>query len=1000
MNSLAAQQSKTLPNNKGLRIMVRKLVVAVAAAGLLSSGVANALGLGEITLNSALNQPLDAEIELIQVRDLGSSEILPNLATNEDFNRAGVERIFFLSNLKFQTVVKKNGRSYIKVTSRRPVSEPYLNFLVEVHWPSGRLLREYTVLLDPPTFSQQPVTTVQAPVSSAPAQQPRAEQPTAEPVSQPATTGGLDGDQYTIRANDTLWEIAAQVRPSRDITVHQTMVALQVLNPDAFINDNINLLKRGKVLRVPNSEQIKQVSHNEAVSLVAEQTRAWKAGDLQAPQLDATRRASAAPEPEAGDSDGRLKIVSAPTPSPSQEEGGGDTGQTGPSAQQVETLQNELSVTQENLDKARRENEEITSRLTELEDQIGTLQRLLSLKDEQLAALQAKLSEQESAGTQQPAVPEPEPVREPAVTTEPEPQPETEPVPTETVDTPQPKPEVSLIDRILQEPMYLVGAGGTVVLVVLGLLFLSRRNARKEEELYQESLDAEADTMLIDEEEELEQKKISEAALEEDEKPSAPVKPETSDPLGEADIYIAYGRFSHAEDLLRNAINDEPSRTDLRVKLLEVYAEMQNADAFKREFSELEELSDQGAINKANALKGKFPSDAFGVAAADAGIDYLAGDQDLASLEAELASDTLTMDDLDEELSLDDLGLEEPEKKIEAPEEESVLTSDLDEELDLSLDDLEKEVDELSGELSLDALDEAAEASLEIHPQEREAGYTEMEGLDFDLDKELAEVDAEAQGLDFDLDSIEPAATESLDDALSLDLESTELATGEVESLGDEFALDEELKLEPEQPLAETKEVEMDFSLDDLELEGTDEVAFDEAFDLAVSDEALVDEAPLTAEETVTEPELTSEEKDFMLGAELDDDLASLDAATESLAAELSGAVGEEEPVTQEMVEPEPQVKPAPVAEVKPEPAAVEPEPVPEAPKAAPPAAESADDMALLAGADETATKLDLARAYIDMGDHEGARDILDEVMQEGNDSQKQEAQTLINSMG
>ncbi|MGI0119915.1 FimV/HubP family polar landmark protein [Zooshikella sp. RANM57] len=992
MNSLAAQQSKTLPNNKGLRIMVRKLAVAVAAAGLMTSGLANALGLGEITLNSALNQPLDAEIELIQVRELGSSEILPNLATNEDFNRAGVERIFFLSNIKFQTVVQKNGRSYIKVTSRKPVSEPYLNFLVEVHWPSGRLLREYTVLLDPPTFSQQPVTTVQAPASSAPTQQPRAEQPvrsSSTPSSQPATTGGLDGDNYTIRANDTLWEIAAQVKPSRDVTVHQTMVAIQALNPDAFINDNINLLKRGKVLRVPSSEQIKQVSHNEAVSLVAEQTRAWKTGDLQAPQLDATRRASAAPEAEAGDGEGRLKIVSAPaTPSASQEEGGGDTGQTGPSAQQVETLQNELSVTQENLDKARRENEEITSRLTELEDQIGTLQRLLSLKDEQLAALQAKLSEQESATTQ-PAVSEPEPVSEPAVTTEPEPQPETEPVPTETVETPQPKPEVSLIDRILQEPMYLVGAGGTVVLVVLGLLFLSRRNARKEEELYQESLDAEADTMLIDEEEELEQKKISEVALEKDEKPSAPVKPETSDPLGEADIYIAYGRFSHAEDLLRNAINDEPSRTDLRVKLLEVYAEMQNADAFKREFSELEELADQGAINKANALKGKFPSDAFGVA--DTGIDYFTDDQDLASLEAELAGDTLTMDDLDEELSLDDLGLEEP-TSVEEPEEESVLaSSDLDEELDLSLDDLEKEVDELSGELSLDALDEAAEASQEIHPQEREAGYAEIEGLDFDLDKELAEVDAESEGLDFDLEGLEPASAESLDDVLSLDLETTDLETGEVESSLDEFALDEELKLEPEQSLAETEDVEMDFSLDDLEIEDTDIATFDEAFDLSVSDEA--------AEAAVTEPELTSEEKDFMLGAELDDDLASLDAATESLAAELSGAVGEEESVTQKMVEPEPQVKPAPVAEAKPEPTAAKPEPVPEAPKAAP-VAESADDMALLAGADETATKLDLARAYIDMGDHEGARDILDEVMQEGNDSQKQEAQTLINSMG
>ena len=136
-------------------VRVRKLVLAIAAASALSSGMAHALGLGEVSLKSALNQPLVAEIELLEVRDLASGELIPSLATPEDFTKAGVERQYFLSDLKFTPVLKPNGKSVIRVTSSKPVREPYLNFLVEVLWPSGRLLREYTLLLDPPLYSPQ-----------------------------------------------------------------------------------------------------------------------------------------------------------------------------------------------------------------------------------------------------------------------------------------------------------------------------------------------------------------------------------------------------------------------------------------------------------------------------------------------------------------------------------------------------------------------------------------------------------------------------------------------------------------------------------------------------------------------------------------------------------------------------------------------------------------------------------------------------------------------------
>uniref|UniRef100_UPI0039182B72 type IV pilus assembly protein FimV n=1 Tax=Pseudomonas sp. TaxID=306 RepID=UPI0039182B72 len=129
-------------------VRVRKLVLAIAAATSLTSGMAHALGLGEVTLKSALNQPLQAEIELLDIKGLETDEVRPKLASPEDFAKAGVDRQFFLTDLKFTPALNANGKSVIRVTSSKPVREPYLNFMVEVLWPSGRLLREYTLLLD------------------------------------------------------------------------------------------------------------------------------------------------------------------------------------------------------------------------------------------------------------------------------------------------------------------------------------------------------------------------------------------------------------------------------------------------------------------------------------------------------------------------------------------------------------------------------------------------------------------------------------------------------------------------------------------------------------------------------------------------------------------------------------------------------------------------------------------------------------------------------------
>lgn len=918
-------------------VRVRKLVLAIAAASALSSGMAHALGLGEVTLQSALNQPLVAEIELLEVRDLASSELLPNLASPEEFTRAGVDRQYFLTDLKFTPILKPNGKSVIRVTSSKPVREPYLNFLVEVLWPNGRLLREYTLLLDPPLYSPQtaaaaaPQLPVAAPAprpqASAPIQRsaPQASAPVAHaPVTAPST---LQGDEYKTTANDTLWEIAQRVRG--DGSVQQTMLAIQDLNPDAFIGGNINRLKNGQVLRLPQEQQIKSLAQAEAVARVSEQNAAWREGRdvaASARQMDATRRSVAGAAPAEAKTQDSLKLVSADT---GKAASGSDAG-----AADSKALTDKLAVTQEGLDSTRRENEELKGRMSDLQGQLDKLQRLIQLKDDQLAKLQADLAAQGQApALEAPAVaaaPEAAPVtpaeaeapdfnysEEPAATeTEPQP-PVAEPAPAvEPIATPAPaekaaapvtpaKPaeqpsQLSTVDELLANPMLLGLVGGGALLVLLiGLMMLSRRNALKEAELH-ESQAAESSDNNFASEMELPADSFTDEPLGSD-LSAVPgeerVIAQTSDALGEADIYIAYGRFNQAAELLQNAINDEPQRSDLRLKLMEVYAELGDREGFARQESELREIG--GASAEVEQLKGKYPAIA---AVAVAGV----------------AAATLADDDFSS-FSLDDLTLDEPDQPAAA-------AGDLDDAFDLSLDDLESDLE--------------ADLERDLHAPATDAALADLDSLSLDSDLDLtapAEPVADKDDeLEFDL-SLDDTSADSLelggdlaDFSLDLDAESKPAA---VEAEDDEFLLSLD-----DEPTAESATDELaGLSLDlPSESEGGDFDLSDD-FDLSLNDE------------TPVQPSSDS------FAAQLDDVTAELDQLSESLD------------------------QPAPVAALQ----GVDLD-------------GDDDDFDFLSGTDETATKLDLARAYIDMGDTEGARDILDEVVAEGNDDQQQEARELI----
>ncbi|MDQ7984439.1 FimV/HubP family polar landmark protein [Pseudomonas sp. G34] len=938
-------------------VRVRKLVLAIAAATALSSGMAHALGVGELTLQSSLNQPLVAEIELLDVRDLSAAEMRPSLASPEEFNKAGVDRQYFLTDLKFTPIIKPNGKSVIRVTSSKPVREPYLNFLVEVLWPNGRLLREYTLLLDPPLYSPQAAAAPQMPVAApapvprpAPSAAPRATAPVASAPAAPRAASA--GGDYRTNANDTLWEVAQRAGGSG--SVHQKMLAIQDLNPDAFIGGNINRMKSGQVLRLPDDQQIARRSQSEALAQVAAQNSSWRQG-RSAPaaagtrQIDATRRSSAGAAPAEVTAEDKLKLVAA-------EAGKATSGSESGTANNA-ALANQLAVTQESLDSTRRENDELKDRMGDLQSQLDKLQRLIQLKDNQLAKLQADVSApagQASAGaasapTPAPAEPAASPAGEapsgaaptaeapaanetapesapvdpaappagepaaeaPAAESAPAPAPEAAtpaepaapaaeaPAQAPVAATPEPVEEDSALDNLLANPMMLGLIGGSLLLaLLLVLLILSRRNARKAEEEEVSLSTYEEDTHRFDSDLELPADSLND--LPDDQVALSPsveerVTAQTGDALGEADIYIAYGRFNQAAELLHNAINDEPQRTDLRLKLMEVYAELGDREGFARQESELREIG--GANAQVEQLKSRYPA-----------MIMLGGTAALAS--------TAAADDLDS-FSLDDLTLDEPEQPV-AP-----LQPAADDSFDLDLDALE-------AEFAADPLPNA---------EDDRARFDEIDTLgpqsDFDLPAEAPLAGKDAP-LDFDLDlGDEPVnrqepGGELADFNLDLDTPAAPAA-----SQDDDFLLS--LDDDDDKPAADLPDLSS--ALDD---DKGDDFGLPADFDLSLNDE------PAQANSGAS------------FAAQLDDVTAELDQLAESL--EQQGQAPQE----------------------------LQTEPV---------SLDEDDDFDFLSGTDETATKLDLARAYIDMGDTEGARDILDEVIAEGNDGQQQEARELIGKL-
>jgi len=294
-----------------------------------------ALGLGDIRLNSALNEPLRAEIELLSVISEEPQILDAFLASAETFKRYGLDRPLFLQKINFNVVSREGaGGDVIAITSLEPITEPFISFLIETTWLRGRLLREYTIFFEPLTFALQP-DTKSAKIIADPRQSNQTDSgmiegpsrlQTEPPSSKPeqvlllnpslppqASFDTIGGGDYVVQQGDTLWGITQRVRPDNRLAMQQTMLAIFEANPEMFIG-NINMMLVGAILRIPSADEISIINQRDAPIELQRENVAWSSvtsnveaqsnlvlmslDDDQAIYNDGVRKPEPEPEPE------------------------------------------------------------------------------------------------------------------------------------------------------------------------------------------------------------------------------------------------------------------------------------------------------------------------------------------------------------------------------------------------------------------------------------------------------------------------------------------------------------------------------------------------------------------------------------------------------------------------------------------------------------------------------------------------------------------------------
>ncbi|PRY71885.1 FimV/HubP family polar landmark protein [Halomonas ventosae] len=627
--------------------MNRKLTLAMLLSLSAASPLALALGLGEAEVNSTLNAPLRASIPLTDSAGLQADLLNVSVADERAFSAAGLPRTPLAASVKMD-VSRRQGRLMVDLTSERAVREPWVDLLLRFDWPGGQQLREVTLLLDPPDYDQLPALVAAS--SSAPREAisaPRASAPAAESSTRPLarTSDAGAGNPAWVRSGDTLWAVAGRLRPDSGISMNQMMVALVEANPEVFPSGNINAMRAGFTLVVPSREAIAARASAEADGVVQAMNQAWANRGSGAParvalggSSDAPASAVAsAPAQEGASTEPAEEVQPEAVETASSDASGNDEDATSEAGQRL-TLLSDAEVAAEGAVPvdgvsgqqdgessagARQEEEEeeeaaadalampagsegegpfidpevlaliqgggeltedqrllrlearwlenrqaleaVRSERDELQSQLGDLREELDAMRDQLAALSAGGQGADAPGSGGVVAPGSEP------------------------ESSRQAPWWGALYQGGTDRNLMLGGAGLALL--LAFWALVRRRRRQESEpapVFNEArpVDPAASGVVVPGSPQARAQQAEVRGEEERETPVRASMPE-AEAINEADIFIAYGRYDQARELLESSLAREPGRDDLRLKLLRVQLEQGDHAAAARQAEQL-----------------------------------------------------------------------------------------------------------------------------------------------------------------------------------------------------------------------------------------------------------------------------------------------------------------------------------------------------------------------------------------------------------------------------
>lgn len=597
--------------------MHRWKLSALAAAAFVSAALtptdASALALGRITVQSALGEPLRAEIEVPQATAAELEALQAGIATPDIFKAQGMEYSSAARQIRVDIVRQPDGTAKLKLSSRNPVTDPFVDLVVDANWSAGHLVRSYTLLLDPPAATAQPapvpVTAAQTSPSRAPAtpastgrtyrSDGAAPPPSAAPAAAAATSSG--SDRTTVRAGDTAGRLAQANRPA-GVSLDQMLVAMLRANPDAFISGNVNRIRAGSVVQLPSKEQATATTAKEARQIVAAQSR----------DFNEFRRRLAAKAPAA-------KVAAAERTSSGQVQAQVQDHSAGnPAADKLTLSKGALSAhaAEEKLAKDKQANAQ-ADRVGELQRNLAELQQVATASSPATtapaAAADAPAATAPAAATPGVTVPVTTPLTTPSAEASATPAsdaaptaanataaaPETPapaaaapaaPQPTAVkpaLTPPAPAPEPGFLEELTGDnPLILPAAGGALALLLglLGWRTVQRRRGQAAAEALAADQPPPPDSFFghsggqqID----TRQSSVPAASSTMAYSPSQLDAGGDVDPVAEAEVYLAYGRDVQAEEILKEALRTQPERLGVHMKLAEIYAKRQDTKAFE-----------------------------------------------------------------------------------------------------------------------------------------------------------------------------------------------------------------------------------------------------------------------------------------------------------------------------------------------------------------------------------------------------------------------------------